>query len=173
MITLTTAMNSALGRTISEPGVFVELGFATPVRVHDRQGAKSWNALTWSAADIIVSGLSVENGGLQKLNIAIVDSDNAIAQALRSEVVGKPVKVWLYDASALATADPVQIFEGVMGAPSGGDNRRVQIACTVPSKWLPVGMLAQLLPSYMFMQEGRAIAFGNGTVIAARRAEYA
>lgn len=172
MITLTSAMNSALGRTISEPGVFVELGFTTVLRLHDRQGFKSWNSLTWTAADIVVSGLEVANGGLQKCNIAILDSDNAIAQALRSDPVGKPIKVWLFDNSALATADPVQIFEGVMGAPSGGDSRRVQIACSVPTKWLPVGMLAQLIPSYMFIQEGRTVAFGNGKITAARRAEY-
>lgn len=176
-ISLSSAMISALGVNYPSPGVFVELGFSTPVRIHDRQGTKSWNSLSWLAANVSVSGFSVENGAAQRCSLAIVDHDNAIAQQCRDQTgPGYPditVKAWLFDATALATGDPLKIFDGVMGASSGGDNRRLRIDCVVPTVWLPRGMLANLLPAYMFMPEGTEVAFGNGKIVAQRRGEYA
>ena len=172
-ITLTSAMTTALGRRFYEPGVFVELGFTTPVRLHDRQGTKSWNSLSWLAADVAISGIAVENSVVQRCTIAITDSDNSIAQACRSETAGKPAKVWLFDNSATAAGDPVLLFDGVMSAPSGGDTRRVRIECAVQSIMLPRGLLAQLIPAYMFMPEGKEVCWGNGIVTASRRGEYA
>ena len=173
MITLTGAMTAALGVNYPSPGVFVELGFSSPERLHDRQGSKSWTSLTWSAADIRVDGFSVVNGAAQSCSITIVDASNGIAQKCRTEAIGLPVKIWLFDASALATGDPLQIFSGIMGAPSGADNRRVKIDCTLPEINLPRGMLGQILPAYMLATEGSKVVYGNGTLVFARRGEYA
>lgn len=174
-LTLSTAMASALAVNYPRPGAFVQLDFATPMYLHDRQGTKSWNSLSWTAADITCSGITASFDVIQRCTLQFVDSDNAIAQALRdttNPAVGRSVKVWLYDATALATADPVLVFDGVMGAPSGGDNRRVSLQCTTDDVWLPRGFLADVIPAYMQVPEGYRIQFGNGTLIANRRAEY-
>lgn len=170
---LTSAMSTALGRTVYEPGIFVEIGFSTPVRIHDRQGTKTWNSLTWSAADVRLTDLAVDNGAAQRCSLSLFDSDNSIAQQCRSATGDVAVKVWLFDRSALANADPVQIFEGMISTSSGGDTRRLRIDASVRTRMLPVGMLAQLLPAYMFAPEGTVYQWGTGTVTLSRRGEYA
>jgi len=173
MITLSGAMTSAIGVTYPRHGAFVEIGFTTPLRVHDRQGTKTWDSKTWVAADVRIGGFVVENGAAQRCSITFVDSDNAIAQQLRAQKIGLPVKVWLFDASALAAGDPIKLFDGIIAAASGGDDRRVRVDCSLVDVWLPRGMLANIVPAYMFMPEGSVVQFGDGTIIAQRRSEYA
>lgn len=172
MISLSGAMITALGRTISEPGLFVRLGFSTPLYLTDRS-ARSWNSQTWTGADIAVSDFRAENGILQRCTLDVVDSSNAIGTLLLSQnAPDLKVKVWYYDASATATSDPVLLDEYQMDNPDGGHDRRVRIPLSLINKTLPVGMLSQLLPAYLFAQEGKPIRWGAGTVTPERRGEY-
>ena len=173
MITCTSPMLSAIGVAFPSPGLYVELMFTTPIRLHDRQSpTRSWNSLTWTRADVTLSGLTIENGAAQSCSLSFVDSDNAIAQQCRSEAAGKAVNIWFFDTAAPATADAVQIFSGIMSAPKGGDDRRVSIDCKVSQRNLPVGMLAHLLPAHMFTKTTE-ITYGNGTLKVQPRVEYA
>jgi hypothetical protein len=172
MITATPAMLAAIGVAYPSPGLYVELMFTTPVRLHDRQAAtRSWNSLTWTRAAVTLSGLTVQNGAAQSCSLSFVDSDNAIAALCRNEAAGLAVNIWFFDTAATATGDPVQIFSGIMSAPKGGDDRRVTIDCKVSHRNLPVGMLAHLLPSYMFTQ-AKVITYGNGTLTIQPRVVY-
>jgi len=172
MITLTAAMISATGRTITEPGLFVQLGFSTVLRLTDRS-SRTWNSLSWTNHDIVVSDFKAENGIIQKCTLSVLDHDNAIAALLLTEnAPDLAVKIWYFDVAAVAAADPVVLFDGLMDAPDGGDNRRVKIPCSLSNKMLPVGLLSQLLPAYMFAQEGKPVRWGAGTIIPQRRGEY-
>lgn len=175
MLSLTAQMLSAIGATISQPGLFVQLGFTTPVRLCDRAtgSSRSWNSLTWTVADITIADYSISGGIVQRCTLNVFDSDNAIlALLLNQNAPDLSAKVWYFDSAATATNDPVLIFDGLMDNPTGSDNRRVTIPCALSNKQLPVGMLAQLLPAYMFAQEGRVIVWGNGKITLSRRGEY-
>ena len=175
MLSLTAPMIAGLGATISQPGLFVELGFSSVVRLCDRATGttRTWNSLTWTVADVAVSDFSIANGIVQRLTLSLFDSDNAILSLLLNQnAPDLAAKLWYFDSTATAATDPVLIFDGLMDNPSGGDNRRISIPCALPNKQLPVGMLSQLLPAYMFAQEGRVIPWGNGKVTLARRGEY-
>lgn len=175
MLSLTAQMITALGATISQPGLFVQLGFTSPVRLCDRANGSSrvWNSLTWTVADLNVSDYSLDNGIVQRLTLSMFDSDNAILSLLLNQnAPDLSANVWYFDSTATATTDPVLIFDGLMDNPSGGDNRRISIPCALSNKQMPVGMLAHVLPEYMFAQEGRELAWGNGKVTLSRRGEY-
>lgn len=173
MITATPAMLAAIGVAYPSPGLYVEIGVTTTLRLHDRSAAtRSWNSITWTRADVTLSGLTLDASAVQACALTIVDGDNSIAQQLRTDPAGRPVKVWFFDTAATATADPVQIFEGIIASIRGGDDRRLNLDCKSVTKNLPVGMLAHLIPPYMFTNKNQ-IAFGNGVLKFTRRTEYA
>jgi hypothetical protein len=174
MINLTAALLSALGRDITEPGLFVELQFlAQTLRFTDR-AQRAWNSQTWVPISIAMSGFQIDHTIVSKCTLAIDDADLAVSvDATVPENTGRAVKVWYFDAAATATADPVLLFDGAMDSAEGGHDRALTLACSIVDKMLPVGMLAQLMPAYMFAQEGRKLRWGNGTIEAVRRGEYA
>ena len=165
MYSLTAAMIAAIGRPISEPGLFLQMGFNNGLRWHDRQGTKSWNALSWTPLDMVVSDFKADTNGLESVTLQIVDSDNAIATLCRSQTRAISVKIWYYDASALAVADPKLMFDGVLDHASAGDDRRIKIACALQVRNLPDGLIAQVIPSYMLsVADGAKIYWGVGVL---------
>jgi len=172
MKTTTGAMLTALGRTITEPGLFVRLGFSTPLYLTDRD-TRTWNSQSWTSAAISLSDVTVANGILQTCTLEIVDATNAIATLLLSQnAPDLKAKIWYFDAAATATGDPVLLDEYQLDNPDGGDSRVVRIPLALINRSLPVGMLAQLLPAYMFATEGRPIRWGAGTIIPERRQAF-
>lgn len=176
-LSLSGAMTTALGATISQPGLFVQLGFTSPLYLCDRaSGAtRSWNSQTWTVTDVEISDYNLEQGTLQKVTLAFVDPDYAITALLLAQTSSdKTVKIWYFDSAATAAADPVLIFDGLIDNASGGDTRRVSVPCATIDKQLPVGMLAQLIPAYLFAPEGKVITWGpaGNTLTLNRRSEY-
>ena len=162
-LSLSAAMVTALGANFSQPGLFVQLGFTSPLYLCDRaSGAtRSWNALTWTVADVGVSGYSLEQGIVQKITLEFVDSDYALTSLLLSQTSSdKNVKLWYFDSAATATIDPVLIVDGLIDDASGGDDRQLRVPCSSINRQLPVGMLAQLIPAYLFAPEGHKIFWG-------------
>jgi hypothetical protein len=173
MISVTSAMLAALGRPITEPGLFVELAFpALTVRVTDR-GARSWNSQTWMAASIALSSYSVADSIAQAISLTIDDADLSFtALALDPLATGRAVRVWYFDAAASATADPVLLFDGQMDDAQGGHARKVTLDCSVLDRQMPVGRLSQVVPAYMFAEEGKPVLWGNARLTFTRRPEY-
>jgi hypothetical protein len=172
MITLTGPMAAVLGLKITQPGIFVQLGFTSPLYLCDRASGttRSWNALTWTVADLVVSDYSIEGGVVQKITLNLLDHNYAFTALLLAQTgADKIAKVWYFDSNATAAGDPVLIFDGLMDNPSGGSTRRVTIPCSSVNKMLPVGMLGHLIPSYMFMPEGANIPWGVTAVDPTRR----
>ena len=173
-ITLTSAMTPALGATISQPGLFLQMGFSTPLYFTDR-GARSWNGQTWTAGDFIVSSYALDMSVVQKITLSFADSDYSLAALLLNQTsADKNVKLWYFDSTATATVDPVLIFDGLIDDASGGDSRRLNIPCSMVNKQLPVGMLAHLIPSYLFIPEDTTLSWGPdfGSITFNRRVKY-
>ena len=176
-ITLTGAMTAALGANISQPGLFLQLGFTTPLYYCDRAAgtSRAWNSLTWTEADFTVADYSIEIGVMQKLTLSFVDASFVLTALLLAQTSSdKVVKLWYFDSAATATLDPVLIFDGLIDNASGGDTRRVSVPCSTVDKMLPVGMLAHLIPPYLFAAEGTRIMWGpaGSTITFNRRQVY-
>jgi hypothetical protein len=174
MISATAALIAALGRDITEPGLFIELEFlAQTLRFTDRS-QRTWNSQTWLPISIAMSGYSLDHSVVTKCALTIDDVDLAVSvEATVPGNTGRAVRIWYFDAAATATADPVPLFDGAMDTAEGGHDRALTLQCSIVDKMLPVGMLSQLMPAYMFAQEGRVLSWGNGTVSLDRRGEYA
>lgn len=173
MPTLSSAMSTAVGRRITEPGLFIEIQFSTIVRLSTR-GTTTWNALTWTQSNVKAENIEMSMNIVQALSLRFGDADNSIAAfLLNANPTGLGVKVWVFDASAIAAADPVLIFDGQIDASDGGASRDVTISCRVVTKYLPNGELSLVLPAYFFAPEGVPLRWGNGTISMNRRQEYA
>lgn len=173
-ITLSSAMTTALGATISQPGLFLQMGFTTPLYFTDRD-ARTWNSQTWTNGDFVVSNYSMDMSVIQKITLSFADSDYSLAALLLNQTsADKNVKLWYYDSTATATLDPVLIFDGLIDDASGGDNRRLNIPCSTVNKQLPIGMLAHLIPSYLFIPENTTITWGQigSSITFDRRVKY-
>ena len=74
-LSLSGAMTTALGANFSQPGLFLQLGFSSPLYYCDRAAGttRAWNSLTWTAADFEVADYSLEHGIVQKLSLQFVD----------------------------------------------------------------------------------------------------
>lgn len=176
-ITPTSAMTAALGANISQPGLFLQLGFSTPLYYCDRAAGatRTWNSLTWTEADFTVSDYTLEIGVMQKLTLAFVDASFVLTALLLTQTsADKVVKLWYFDSAATATADPVLIFDGLIDNASGGDTRRLSVPCSTLDKVLPVGMLAHIIPPYLFAPEGTRVTWGpaGSVIVFNRRTEY-
>jgi hypothetical protein len=114
MRTLAGSTNSGVTATVTLPGYLIQIAFATTLRLSTR-GTLTWNSQTWTAADVRLSGLSVDSSR-SSLNgeLAIGNADLAIgAQVLSEGVSGRAVIVWAFYGESPALADPVKVFEGV------------------------------------------------------------
>lgn len=115
MKTLSAALLTQLGLTVTQPGYLVQLGYTpTPLR-YSTLGDISWNAQTWIGNDVKVSGLSTDGKGSSSAGLRIGNTDLAIGTiALAQGANDIAVDIWAVYAGATATGDPVQVFSGVL-----------------------------------------------------------
>lgn len=129
MRTLSTPTTDAAIALVTQPGVLVEIGFDTPLRLSSR-GDVAVLGNDWTAWSVRVSGLSFDpakpaSGGA----VVLGDHDQSITALVLGEgVAGREVRVWRYFAEAIDADDPVMVFSGLAGAASGGADRSVSIA---------------------------------------------
>lgn len=176
-ITLSSAMTTAIGAKISQPGLFLQLGFTSSLFYCDRAaaGSRSWNSQTWTEADFELSDYSLDQGVLSRITLSFIDADYALTALLLSQTASdKNAKLWYFDSAATATIDPVLIFDGLIDDASGGDSRKLRVPCSTVNKQLPVGRLAHILPAYLFIPEGTEIFWGpvGSSIVFNRRTAY-
>ena len=111
--TLSTPTTNALAGQLTQPGYLVYIGWAAPIRLSSRADL-TWNGDPYTGFGVVPGGLewrgSAEQGGTLKLD----NSSGAYSvMALGEGVADVPIKVWIYDEAATATADPVAVFDGV------------------------------------------------------------
>lgn len=118
MITLPSALASAVAQTITRPGYLVEIGFSTPVRL-STLGDVSWGGHTWQAGyKIDIQGLGRSLGATPRLSLGNNDLSFG-ALVLNEGAADKAVRIYAIDAGA--PADAVAVFDGIADAAEIGD----------------------------------------------------
>jgi hypothetical protein len=119
--TLAGTTASGVSAAVTLPGYFVQIAFnggANTVYWSSR-GTLTWNAQSWTAYDVQVTGLTTDGGGSALNGTLVVGNHDLAAGALvlLYGVSGVAITVWAYYGdSAPGAGDPVKVFEGV------GDN---------------------------------------------------
>lgn len=112
--TLTAALLTELGNPVTTPAYFIEILFASPLRLSSRE-TLTWSGNSWLKWDVRVDGLSAEAASsTQDGRLVVGDADNTLAALVLAEgVADRTINVWKFYGSAPAAADPVQVFAGV------------------------------------------------------------
>jgi len=109
---------AALAAQMTRPGYLIEIGWVTPSRLSSR-GDTNWNSLVWVGVGAAVQGLAWDGSGEMRGSINVANGGTQTVpgaftyNALTYGVADVPIKVWIYDAAALAVGDPVLVFDGV------------------------------------------------------------
>lgn len=167
MISLTTAMQAALGRAVSQPLCFIRIDKAdgTAIARWSTRETITWDAQTWSAIDVMGSGASASAGLVQEASITVRDPALTVHSALLNELSGVlRMRVWIADAAALAAADPLLGFDGIVSGVEGGEDRALKIMARVWDPVIPRRRLWQHAPEYCFAPEGASVSWGTTTV---------
>ena len=164
--TLTSATTNALASQLTLPGYLVRISWPTnTVRLTSRSDI-TWSGNLYSGFGVLPGGLewrgSAEQGGTLRL-----DNSSGVysALALSDGVADVPITIWIYDAAATATADPVCVFDGV------GDSCQIMpdaITIKVTSKrsralFAPRQYINQASGFSIVPPEGRTIVWGGQT----------
>ncbi len=112
--TLSSGTTTELAKAVTLPGYFVEILFATPLRLSSR-ATLTWSGNTWITWNVRVEGLSADAGSsTQDGKIVLGDTDNTIAALVLAEgIAGRAINVWKFYGTAPGTTDPVALFAGV------------------------------------------------------------
>lgn len=108
---ITAAVAAKTEAKTTQPGYLVEIQFPSGVVRHSTRGLTSWNSFVWVASTVKVSGLE---GAGQKGRLEWFDADNAMRTIILADGINdQRVRIWKFYAGALATNDPVLVFDGV------------------------------------------------------------
>lgn len=111
MRTLSGALATELGLTITRPGYLVEIGFSSVLRL-STLGPLNYSGYTWLPADIRVSGLSRNEQGQQAPALSIGNAGLDYGALILAEgIADRPVRIWSVWAGAPAEAMPE--FDGI------------------------------------------------------------
>lgn len=112
--TLSSPTATAIAKTITQPGHLVQIDFSTVQRFSSRAN-QSWNGFTWLGNHVVVGQMQERPDGSVQLAIAVGNADLAFgAVCLNEAPQEKAVTIWAFYEGAIAAADPVQIFSGVI-----------------------------------------------------------
>lgn len=129
--TLAGTTASGVTAPVLRPGFFVELMLATPLRLSTR-GTITWNSLTWTSADVRVSGLSATNAtSANTCTVSLGNTGLTVGTAILSEanISACTAKVWQFYTDAPALGDPVLLFSGYCAGATIPTKGRITIPC--------------------------------------------
>jgi hypothetical protein len=124
---ISSATLTALAAQMTSPGYLLQIGWPTPARLSSR-GDTSWNSQVWVGTGFVVQGLAWDGSGDMR---GVISLNNGGTQsvygdfsynALTYGAADVPIQIWIYDKAALATPDPVAVFDGV------GDTCQIEAA---------------------------------------------
>jgi len=114
--TLATGIAAALAGPITEPIYLIQLNFSVVLR-YSTAGDRSWNGYSWIGNGAALESWAQESGGRIRGRVSVPNADNSISAVVLGEGArGNTCCIWVADGTAVATDDPVQIFDGVMDA---------------------------------------------------------
>lgn len=172
MKTLTSALASELGLTVTRPGFFVQIGYSAVLNL-STMGDISWSGQLWSAADVLVSGLGQDGGGSVAGQITLGNADGAYGALVLNEGASDiPVSVWAVYAGATALKDPVQLFAGVTNGASidvSGHTVSLALVGQGSNTLYSPRVFINKASGFNFLQPaGTKIVFGNETFVLER-----
>lgn len=174
MRSLSSPTLSAVAQTITEPRWFLQIDFSTVLRLCTN-GTTSWNSQTWTDGAFDVGGLTWDSSIVQNVTLAFKDLDQSIAAlVLSQEIADLPIKLWVFDAKATATADPVLVFDGAGSGVSGGGDGSVKVTANrinSRSIVLPRDSWRVALPAELFAPSGTVVLWGDGKITLNPRSE--
>ena len=111
---LSGSLTSALAAQLTKPGYLVFIGWTGNNKYLCSRGDTTWNGNTYIGFGVIPNGLEWRGSAEQTGTLRINNSAGEYSvMALADGVADVPIKVWIFDASAVALGDPVQVFDGV------------------------------------------------------------
>lgn len=97
-------------KTITAPGLFVELQFASGTVRLCSFGATDWNGHSWIGANFQIDGL---DGDGKTARVSLWDPNAAFRTlAVSGGIRNRPIKMWQAQFPALGAGDPNMIFSG-------------------------------------------------------------
>lgn len=131
MRTLSTQVNAAIDDDVTLPGWLVEFETETPLRICSR-GTLSALGNDFIGWGFYASGLALDGAAGSVGALQIYDFDQSISAIALAEALGDVrVRVWRFFGDAVALdEDAVLVFDGYVGAVSGGDARMVSVMLT-------------------------------------------
>lgn len=121
--TLTAATIAEAASEATRPLYFfeIDLGSAQYLRLSSR-GEISWNDLVFVAGAFVAQGLDGGGNG----QVAIADPDGAFAVlGWSTDLSDRPIRIWKAYVGALAAADPVECFAGVVDGFESDESRGI------------------------------------------------
>lgn len=150
---------AAIAAQFTQPGYFVQIDWSSITRLTSRS-SRSWNGQFWVGGFVEVRSVTWSADGTQDGTVILQNGTGAYGVvALDEGVADKRVQIWIFDAAATATGDPVKIFDGV------GDS------CDISPATVTVKLVSQrsgVLNSprqYITRESGDTIVPASGTVI--------
>jgi hypothetical protein len=164
MRTLGSGLGAAIARTITEPRFFLEIGFATPVRL-TTDVTQSWNSQTWTEAQFSVNGIRWDGSISQQVSIDIYDPLNAIAAlALNEKLTNRDVKLWIFQRGDTSAGNVLQL-PPLKGNDYSGKEFRVTITAGIAQeRVIPGRTYRSLVPDILFAEDETVYRWGNGTI---------
>lgn len=164
--TLSAALLTELGKTITRPGFLVEIGFATTLR-YSSLGTLTWNGQDWTAYDVSVRLPNADGRGFNGAEIVVGNQNAAFGViCLLEGIAGKTVRVYQLYGGATATADGYLAFNGV-GDTCVIDQDKVRIKAVVPTVMAHYSPRRRINASTGFtsiIPSGSTVALGNRSV---------
>lgn len=171
MRTLSAALLTELGLSVTRPGFLVSLGFSTTLYL-STMGFIAWNGQSWAVANIRISGISQDGSGVARAQIDLGNTDNAYGALVLNEGASEiPVSVWACYAGATAAGDPVQVFSGVTDG-ADIDERSVKLAVVSQSNstLFSPRVFVNRAAGFNFLQPVGTKIFANGQTFVLERA---
>lgn len=169
MRTLSGALTTELGLTITRPGYLVEIVFATSTLRLSTLGTLSYGGYTWTASDIKVSGLSRNEQGGQAGSLSIGNADLAIgALVLTDGVADRSIRIWSVWVGA--PSDAMLEFDGIGDDADIGD-LRVNIKLANDHRryaYSPRRFISPATGFNVLLPEGTKISIGGQTLVLER-----
>lgn len=114
MRSLATAVTTAAGRPITEPGFLLELQLSPLLRLSSR-GDVTWNGNIFAQADLKISDITESPDGTTSVSVSIGNTDLSTgALILNGGGQDAPASVWFFYEGLVQPAEPVKIFGGVL-----------------------------------------------------------
>ena len=170
MKTLSTALLTELGLSVTRPGYLVQLGYSSTLHL-STMGDISWAGNTWSGADVKLAGIGQDGSGANTGTLTLGNTDNGFGALILNEGASDiAVTVYACYAGATASGDPVQVFAGVTNGASIDEQVVLALVAQASSTLYSPRVFVNKAAGFNFLQPAGSKIFANGETFVLERA---